>query len=56
MGSLKFSEELIKKADVAVSPGIAFGDDDYVRIALIADESNMQRAADNIKKFLEDCK
>ena len=56
MGSLKFSEELIKKADVAVSPGIAFGDDDYVRIALIADEENMQRAADNIKKFLEKVK
>lgn len=56
MGSLKFSEELIKKADVAVSPGIAFGDDEHVRIALIADETRIQRAADSIKKFLEEVK
>jgi len=56
MGSLKFSEELIKRADVAVSPGIAFGDDEYVRIALIANEERMQIAADKIKIFLEEAK
>jgi len=54
MGSSKFSEALIKRADVAVSPGIAFGDDAYVRIALIADEARMQQAADKIKIFLEE--
>ena len=56
MGSAKFSEELIKHADVAVSPGIAFGDDQYVRIALIADEARMQIAADKIKIFLDKVK
>jgi len=56
MGSAKFSEELIKHADVAVSPGIAFGDDQYVRIALIADEERMQIAADKIKIFLDKVK
>jgi alanine-synthesizing transaminase len=56
MGSLKFSEELIKRADMAVSPGIAFGDDSHVRIALIADEERIQKAADKLKVFLEECK
>jgi alanine-synthesizing transaminase len=56
MGSLKFSEELIKHADMAVSPGIAFGDDSHVRIALIADEERIQQAADKLKVYLEGCK
>jgi alanine-synthesizing transaminase len=56
MGSLKFSEELIKKADMAVSPGVAFGDDSHVRIALIADEDRIQQAADKLKVFLEEMK
>ena len=36
MGSLEFSKLLVEKADVAVAPGIGFGEhgDDYVRIAL----------------------
>ncbi len=56
MGSLQFCEELIKHADMAVSPGIAFGDDSHVRIALIADEEKIQKAADKLKLFLEGCK
>jgi alanine-synthesizing transaminase len=41
-------------ADVAVAPGIGFGEqgDDYVRIALVENEHRIRQAARNIKKFL----
>ncbi|KAA0970733.1 LL-diaminopimelate aminotransferase [Aureimonas fodinaquatilis] len=54
MGSLEFSKLLIEKADVAVAPGIGFGEhgDDYVRIALVENEHRIRQAARNIKRFL----
>lgn len=54
MGSLGFSKLLIEKADVAVAPGIGFGEhgDDYVRIALVENEHRIRQAARNIKRFL----
>jgi alanine-synthesizing transaminase len=54
LGSLEFSKLLIEKADVAVAPGIGFGEhgDDYVRIALVENEHRLRQAARNIKKFL----
>ena len=54
LGSLEFSKLLIEKADVAVAPGIGFGEhgDDYVRIALVENEHRIRQAARNIKKFL----
>ena len=38
--SLEFSELLLKEADIAVSPGIGFGEygDDHVRLALVENE------------------
>ena len=52
--SLEFSKLLIEKSDVAVAPGIGFGEhgDDYVRIALVENEMRIRQAARNIKKFL----
>jgi alanine-synthesizing transaminase len=52
--SLEFSKLLIEKADVAVAPGIGFGEhgDDFVRIALVENELRIRQAARNIKKFL----
>jgi alanine-synthesizing transaminase len=54
MGSLEFSKELLLKAQVAVSPGIGFGEygDAYVRIALIENEKRIRQAAKNIKRYL----
>lgn len=53
LGSLEFSKLLIEKADVAVAPGIGFGEhgDDYVRIALVENEHRIRQAARNIKRF-----
>ena len=54
MGSLEFSKLLIEKADVAVAPGIGFGEhgDSHVRIALVENEHRIRQAARNIKRFL----
>lgn len=54
LGSLEFSKLLIEHADVAVAPGIGFGEhgDDYVRIALVENEHRIRQAARNIKRFL----
>mgnify|MGYP000308884102 CR=1 FL=1 len=53
LGSLEFSKLLIEKADVAVAPGIGFGEhgDDYVRIALVENEHRLRQAARSIKRF-----
>ena len=54
LGSVEFSKLLIEKADVAVSPGLGFGEygEGYVRIALVENEHRIRQAARNIKKFL----
>lgn len=54
LGSLEFSKLLIEKADVAVAPGVGFGEhgDDFVRIALVENEHRIRQAARNIKRFL----
>ncbi len=54
LGSLEFSKLLVEKADIAVAPGVGFGElgDDYVRIALVENEHRIRQAARNLKKFL----
>ncbi|EPC1830160.1 LL-diaminopimelate aminotransferase [Campylobacter coli] len=54
--SLEFSKQLLQHVEVAVSPGIGFGEagDEYVRIALIENENRIRQAARNIKKYLKE--
>ena len=53
LGSVEFAKLLIEKADVAVSPGLGFGEhgEGYVRIALVENEHRIRQAARNLKKF-----
>ena len=53
-GSVEFAKMLIEKADVAVSPGLGFGEygEGFVRIALVENEHRIRQAARSIKKFL----
>ncbi|MDB4238964.1 LL-diaminopimelate aminotransferase [Alphaproteobacteria bacterium] len=53
-GSLNFAKELMLKADVAVAPGVAFGEygEGFVRIGLVENEQRIKQAAKNIKKLL----
>jgi alanine-synthesizing transaminase len=55
LGSLEFSKLLVENAEVAVSPGVAFGEhgEGYVRIALVENEQRIRQAARNIRRFLE---
>ena len=54
LGSLEFSKLLLKHAQVAVSPGIGFGEygDSHVRIALVENRHRTRQAAKNIRAFL----
>src|SRR5438067_7229292 len=55
MGSLEFSKLLVEKAELAVSPGVAFGEhgEGFVRIALVENEQRIRQAARNVRRFLE---
>jgi alanine-synthesizing transaminase len=54
MGSVEFSKFLIKEAQVAVSPGLGFGEygDDYVRFALIENNMRINQAIRGIRKIM----
>jgi len=54
-GSMAFSKLLIEEAGVAVSPGVAFGEngEGYVRIGLVENEHRIRQAARNVKRFLD---
>jgi alanine-synthesizing transaminase len=54
MGSVEFSKMMIRKAQVAVSPGLGFGEygDDYVRFALIENSMRINQAVRGIKKIM----
>jgi alanine-synthesizing transaminase len=55
IGSMLFSKLLIEEAGVAVSPGVAFGEngEGYVRIGLVENEHRIRQAARNVKRFLD---
>ncbi len=54
LGSLEFSKLLLSEANVAVAPGIGFGEygDTHVRIALVENVHRTRQATRNIKQFL----
>ena len=54
MGSLEFSKQLLVHADVAVAPGVGYGEEGegFVRIALVENEQRLRQAARNVKRYL----
>ena len=56
LGSVEFAKLLIEKADIAVSPGLGFGEqgEGFVRIALVENEHRIRQAARSPKKFLSE--
>ena len=54
IGSLEFSKMILKKANVAVSPGIGFGKhgDNFVRFSLIENEQRTKQAVRNLKNII----
>jgi alanine-synthesizing transaminase len=54
MGSVEFSKFLVEEAQVAVSPGLGFGEygDNYVRFALIENHMRINQAVRGIRKVM----
>jgi alanine-synthesizing transaminase len=55
MGSLEFATALLKDAQVAVSPGVGFGQfgDDHVRFALIENEHRTRQAIRGMRRMFK---
>jgi alanine-synthesizing transaminase len=55
MGSLEFSKQMLQHADVAVAPGVGYGEDGegFVRIALVENEQRLRQAARNIRRWFQ---
>jgi alanine-synthesizing transaminase len=55
LGSLEFSKQLLQHADVAVAPGVGYGEEGegYVRIAMVENEQRLRQAARNVKRYLQ---
>jgi alanine-synthesizing transaminase len=55
MGSLEFSKQLLTEAQVAVAPGVGYGEngEGYVRIAMVENEQRLRQAARNVKRYLQ---
>lgn len=55
MGSLEFSELLLKEAEVAVAPGVGFGPEGegYARFALVENEERIRQALRNMRRLVQ---
>lgn len=55
LGSLEFSKLLLAQADVAVAPGVGFGEygEGFVRIALVENKHRIRQAIRNVKRFFK---
>ena len=55
-GTIDYAMDLMEYAEVAVSPGRAFGEngEDYMRIALVENEQRLRQAIRNISRFIQE--
>jgi alanine-synthesizing transaminase len=55
LGSLEFSKLMIEKAEVAVAPGIGFGEqgEGFVRLALVENEQRIRQAARGFRRLMD---
>lgn len=54
LGSMEFSKILLREAEVAVAPGVGFGEygEGYVRLGLVENEHRIRQAARGVKRLL----
>ena len=54
LGSLEFSKQLLTNAQVAVAPGVGYGEngEGFVRIAMVENEQRLRQAARNVRRYL----
>ncbi|HEY0269981.1 MAG TPA: LL-diaminopimelate aminotransferase [Sphingomonas sp.] len=55
LGSMEFAKQLLTHAQIAVSPGVGFGEDGegFIRLALVENEHRIRQAARNLKRYLQ---
>lgn len=53
MKSLKFCDALLESHQVAAIPGMAFGDDDCIRLSYATDLPTIEKGLDRLEKFLQ---
>ncbi|MHA3914876.1 LL-diaminopimelate aminotransferase [Halovulum sp. GXIMD14793] len=55
LSSMEFSKILLREAEVAVAPGVGFGEygEGYVRLGLVENEQRIRQAARNIKRVID---
>lgn len=53
MKSLEFCDALLESYQVAAIPGIAFGDDDCIRLSYATDLPTIEKGLDRLEKFLQ---
>ena len=55
LGSMEFAKLLLQEAEVAVSPGVGFGEygEGFVRIGLVENEQRIRQAARNVKRLMQ---
>jgi alanine-synthesizing transaminase len=54
--SMEFSLEILEKSNVAISPGIGFGNsgEGFIRIALVENKQRIRQAMRNMQSFFDD--
>jgi alanine-synthesizing transaminase len=54
LGSMAFSKILLAEAEVAVAPGVGFGEygEGYVRLGLVENEHRIRQAARNVRRVM----
>lgn len=54
LGSMEFSKILLREAEVAVAPGVGFGEygEGFVRLGLVENEQRIRQAARGVKRLL----
>jgi alanine-synthesizing transaminase len=55
LGSMAFSKILLKEAEVAVSPGVGFGEygEGFVRLGLVENEHRIRQAARGVRRLMQ---
>lgn len=52
LGSMEFCDRLLAEKQVSVVPGIAFGNDKYIRISFVGEEEDLTQGLKRIKEFM----
>jgi alanine-synthesizing transaminase len=55
LSSLEFSKLLLEEVDIAVSPGVGFGEygEGFVRLSIVENEQRIRQAARNLRKIMK---